>query len=151
MDSGYCFDYIWACWPCSTISLVNFTLWLIMSKLSLFPDLEFSTGNRRLGEISIPDHTKEALDSYFLKGYEPGGFLTSVLTNNLYGAVTSADLANRHAIYEIVKWLTTDPIVPVHSWGTKDHVSNWLSDTGGIRTKFVEKMEKEYIWETLKG
>ena len=122
-----------------------------MSKLSLFPDLEFSTGNRRLGEISIPDHTKEALDSYFLRGYEPGGFLTSVLSNNLYGAVTSADVANRHAIYEITRWLTTDPIVPVRSWGTKDHVSNWLDDVGGIRTKFVEKMEKEYIWETLKG
>ena len=119
-----------------------------MTKLSLFPE---DTISNQLGELVIPDHTKEALDSYFLKGYEPGGFLTSVLTNNLYGAVTSADIANRHAIYEIVKWLTTDPIVPIHSWGTKDHVSNWLDDVGGIRTKFVEKMEKEYIWETLKG
>lgn len=118
-----------------------------MKKLSLFPEDTIST---LLGELVIPDHTKEALDSYFLKGYEPGGFLTSVLTNNLYGAVTSADTANRHAIYEIVKWLTTDPIVPIHSWGTKEHVSNWLDDVGGIRTKFVEKMEKEYIWETLK-
>ena len=119
-----------------------------MTKLSLFPE---DTISNQLGELVIPDHTKEALDSYFLKGYEPGGFLTSVLTNNLYGAVTSADIANRHAIYEIVKWLTTDPIVPIHSWGTKDHVSNWLDDVGGIRTKFVDKMEKEYIWETLKG
>jgi len=120
-----------------------------MSKLSLFPGLDEK--GRRLGEIRIPTHTMEALDDYFLRGYEPGRFIVSILTNNLYGAVTSADLANRHAIYEIVKWLTTDPIVPIHSWGTKDHVSNWLSDTGGIRTKFVEKMEKEYIWETLKG
>ena len=119
-----------------------------MAKLSLFPE---DTISNRLGELVIPSHTKEALDSYFLKGYEPGGFLMSILTNNLYGAVTSADVANRHAIWEIVKWLTTDPIVPIHSWGTKEHVSNWLDDVGGIRTKFVDKMEKEYIWETLKG
>jgi hypothetical protein len=119
-----------------------------MTKLSLFPE---DTISNRLGELVIPSHTKEALDSYFLKGYEPGGFLMSILTNNLYGAVTSADVANRHAIWEIVKWLTTDPIVPIHSWGTKDHVSNWLDDVGGIRTKFVEKIEKEYIWETLKA
>jgi hypothetical protein len=118
-------------------------------KLSLFPGRDEK--GRQIGKLSIPTHTMEALDDYFLRGYEPGSFLTGILTNNLYRAVGSADSANRHAIYEIVKWLTTDPMVPIHSWGTKDHVSNWLSDIGGIRAKFVEKMEKEYIWETLKG
>ena len=105
---------------------------------------------RRLGEISIPEHTLEALDDYFLRGYEPGGFLTSILTNNLYGAVGSADLANRHAIYEITKWLTTQRL-PSYSFGTSENVRNWLNDTDGIRTKFVEKIEKEYIWNTLKA
>ena len=119
-----------------------------MPKLTLFPADDMSN---MLGRLVIPTHTKKALDNYFLRGWEPGGFLTSILTNNLYGAVTSADIANRHAIWEIVTWLTTDPIVPVRSWGTKEHVSNWLDDVGGIRTKFVDKMEKEYIWETLKG
>jgi len=118
-------------------------------KLSLFPGLDDK--GRRLGEIRIPTHTMEALDNYFLKGYWPGGFLMSILTNDLYGAVGSADLANRHAIWEIVKWLTTDPIVPEHSWGTQHWVNWWLTDTEKIRTKFVEKIEKEYIWETLKG
>ena len=118
-----------------------------MTKLSLFPADDMSN---MLGRLVIPTHTKEALDSYFLRGYEPGGFLISILTNNLYGAVTSADIANRHAIWEIVTWLATHTIVPPRSWGTKDHVSNWLNDVGSIRTKFVNKMEKEYIWETLK-
>jgi len=120
-----------------------------MTKLSLFPGLDEK--GRRLGEIRIPTHTMEALDNYFLRGYEPGGFIVSILTNNLYGAVNSADVANRHAIWEIVKWLTNDPIVPNYSWGHEKDVSNWLHDVGGIRTKFVVKMEKEYIWETLKG
>jgi len=119
-----------------------------MTKLTLF---EQDDTSNMLGRLVIPTHTKEALDNYFFRGYEPGGFITSILTNNLYGAVNSADIANRHAIWEIVTWLTTDPIVPIHSWGTKDHVSNWLDDVGGIRTKFIDKMEKEYIWETLKG
>ena len=121
---------------------------MIPEKLSLFSDMKFPS---KLGEISIPDHTKEALDNYFLKGYEPGWFLTSILTNDLYGAVRSADMQNRHAIYEIVKWLTTERNVPPGSWGTKDHVSNWLNDIGGVRTKFVDKLEKEYIWEALKA
>ena len=119
-----------------------------MSKLTLFPADHISN---QLGQLVIPTHTKEALDNYFLKGYEPGGFITSILTNNLYGAVNSADIANRHAIWEIVKWLTAEAEVPSASWGTKDHVSNWLHDSDGIRTKFVEKIEKEYIWKTLKG
>ena len=118
-----------------------------MSKLTLFPADHISN---QLGQLVIPTHTKEALDNYFLRGYEPGGFITSILTNNLYGAVNSADIANRHAIWEIVQWLTTDPMVPNYSWGAKEHVSNWLHDVDGIRTKFVEKIEKEYIWKTLK-
>ena len=119
-----------------------------MAKLTLFPGEEIK---RQLGELSIPQHTAEALDNYFLRGWEPGGFLTSVLTNNLYGAVNRADTANRHAIYEIVEWLTLEPIVPRNSWGHEKLVEGWLRDTDGIRTKFVDKMEKEYIWETLKG
>ena len=118
-----------------------------MSKLTLFPADHISN---QLGQLVIPTHTKEALDNYFLKGYEPGGFITSILTNNLYGAVNSADIANRHAIWEIVKWLTTDPIVPEHSWGTQHWVNWWLTDTEKVRTKFVENIEKEYIWKTLK-
>jgi hypothetical protein len=118
-----------------------------MSRLTLFPADHISN---QLGQLVIPTHTKEALDNYFLRGYEPGGFITSILTNNLYHAVASADLANRHAIWEITKWLTTDPIVPEHSWGTQHWVNWWLNDTEKVRTKFVEKIEKEYIWETLK-
>lgn len=118
-------------------------------KLSLFPGRDEK--GRRIGELSIPTHTMESLDSYFLKGYEPGGFLTGVLTNNLIGAVNSADSANRHAIYEIVKWLTTEAKVPRGSWGCAENVLDWLRDRNSIRTKWVDKMEKEYIWKTLKA
>ena len=119
-----------------------------MAKLTLFPDEETQ---RRLGELAIPKHTTEALDSYFLRGWEPGGFLTSILTNDLYGSIRSADYANKHVIYEIVQWLTLEPTVPKNSWGHAEHVSNWLRDVDGCRTKFVDMMEKEYIWKELKA
>ena len=119
-------------------------------KMSLFPGRD--SKGRRMGELSIPEHTMEALDNYFLRGYEPGSFLASVLTNNLYRAVGSADSANRHAIYEIVKWLThSDDVVPHNSFGTSEQVADWLNDNNNIRTKFVDKVEKEYIWNTLKA
>lgn len=119
-------------------------------KFSLFPDdRSVSAG---LGMVEIPEHTRAALDDYFLRGYQPGNFLTSVLTNNLYGAVGSADFNNRHAIYEITKWLIhNDGTIPHNSFGTTEKVTDWLRDTNSIRTNFVEKFEKEYIWKTLKA
>ena len=119
-----------------------------MAKLTLFPGEE---NKRLLGELSIPQHTVEALDSYFLRGWEPGGFLTSILTNELYGAVRSADYANKHVIYEIVQWLTLEPLVPKDSWGHEKLVECWLYDVDKRRTKFVDMMEKLLIWETLKA
>jgi hypothetical protein len=119
----------------------------MMVKLTLFPEEEKS---RLIGELAIPPHTTEALDSYFLRGWEPGGFITSILTNDLYGAVRSADFSNKHAIYEIVHWLTLEPIVPENSWGHEKLVECWLYDVDNRRTEFVDMMEKLLIWQTLK-
>jgi len=119
-----------------------------MAKLTLFSGEE---KKRLIGELAIPQHTVEALDNYFLRGWQPGGFLTSILTNDLYGAVRSADYANKHVIYEIVQWLTLEPIVPKDSWGHEKHVSNWLRDVDNRRTKFVDMIEKLLIWEELKA
>ena len=75
----------------------------------------------------------------------------SIDSTLLIGAVNSADSANRHAIYEIVKWLTTERNVPPKSWQCTENVVDWLHDKDGIRTKWVDKMEKEYIWKALKA
>ena len=121
----------------------------MVNKLSLFPDREYA--GHKLGALTIPAHTVKALDEYFLKGYQPGGFLTHVLTNNLYGAVNSADHANKHVIYELVKWLVTEAEVPSASWGCEENVKDWVDDVNNIRTKCVDKIEKAYIWKTLKA
>jgi len=121
----------------------------MINKLSLFPGRDEK--GRLLGALAIPAHTMKALDEYFIKGWSPGGFLTSIFTNNLYGAVNSADHANKHVIYEIVKWLVTEAEVPTSSWGCEKNIGDWLRDTNNIRTKWVDKFEKEYIWKTLKA
>jgi hypothetical protein len=118
-----------------------------MRKLSLFN--EVSQVERILGNLVVPEHTVEALDDYFIRGYRPGNFITCILTNNLYGAVASADFKNRHAIYEIVILLTNTSKVPSGSYGDIQAINNWINDFDKVRTTFSTKLEKEYIWKTL--
>ena len=47
---------------------------------------------------SIPDNTKGSLERYINRGIAPGNFLLSVLSNDLKGSMTRADLFNREAL-----------------------------------------------------
>jgi len=51
---------------------------------------------------------KETIDNYVSKGWEPGGFLLSVLANDLMGALGKADQQNRAAIFDITKYIYND-------------------------------------------
>ena len=53
----------------------------------------------------VPDHTRDALERYFLYGFEPGSFLKSVLCNDLYSSVARADTWNKQALADIVGWI----------------------------------------------
>lgn len=75
-------------------------------------------------ENRIPDHTKGALERYVIRGIGPGGFLTAVLSNDLKGACTRADIENRDALFSIVSWLMN--YAPSGCWGSKERVSDWL-------------------------
>lgn len=97
----------------------------------------------------VPMHTRESLERYFLYGLPPGGFLTHVLTNNLYGAVRSADYQNKEKMQSIVEWLTTR--APGNSYGCHESMNQWLGDADGCRTRYREQVEKEYTWRNLKG
>jgi hypothetical protein len=71
----------------------------------------------------VPEHTREALENYFIHGYQPGGFLTSVLANDLVGAVSRADSTNKRRIPEIVNWVVFN--APAGSWGSLEVVDSW--------------------------
>ena len=73
---------------------------------------------------SIPDNTKGSLERYINRGIAPGNFLLSVLSNDLKGSMTRADLFNREALYHIVAWLHN--YAPSGCWGSKERVSDWI-------------------------
>jgi hypothetical protein len=95
----------------------------------------------------VPEHTQEALERYFFLGLEPGGFLTSVLSNDLMGACTRSDHVNRENIVGIATWVLHS--APNESWGHLGAVANWCKDEGGCRTRWVEAFEKRMMWNEL--
>ena len=97
----------------------------------------------------IPTHTREAMERYFLYGLPPGGFLTALLTNNLYGAVSGADYQNITVLPDIVKWLLTK--APAGSYGNAEIMQSWMRDTDGYRKRYADQVEKGFVWRSLKG
>lgn len=94
----------------------------------------------------IPDHTREALMNYFNNCWEPGSFLMSVLTNDLYGAASRADHINREYLSNIVIWLINN--APYGSYGDRETVNNWL-DRGYYqqvyeKNRLVDILSKEH-------
>jgi hypothetical protein len=74
---------------------------------------------------NIPQHTEEALMNYFNHCWEPGSFLMSVLTNDLYGAASRADTVNRPELAKITVWVINN--APYGSYGDHETVKNWLN------------------------
>lgn len=96
----------------------------------------------------IPPHTQEAIENYLIRGYEPGGFVTAVLCNDLFSATGKADHVNRANLWCIVTWIANN--APSASFGDYERMRNWLDDRDGCRTAFAETITKKAMWETLK-
>ena len=95
------------------------------------------------------NYLDEALENYLMHGFEPGGFLTSVLANDLYLAVGRADHWNKKRLPEIVDAVTY--CVPDLAWGSYQRVKDWCKDKNGYRSAYAARKEKEYTWRVLKG
>ena len=73
----------------------------------------------------IPAKTKEAIDRYVNEKILPGGFLQSVLSNNLMGAFGGADDENRKALPEILAYVWNK--IPARCCGSPERVRNWVT------------------------
>lgn len=73
----------------------------------------------------IPELTKETLDRYVNDKVATGGFLYSVLTNDLFGAVGKADEGNSVALRAIVRYIYNE--LPASCWGSPAAVRDWLA------------------------
>ena len=71
----------------------------------------------------IPTGTLQAMKRWVEEACPTGGFLKAVLSNDLIGAVGSADSENVEAIVQIVTFLYNR--CPSACWGSREHVANW--------------------------
>ena len=95
------------------------------------------------------NYLDEALENYLMHGFEPGGFLTSVLANDLRLSVGRADHWNKNNLPSIVDAITY--CVPDLAWGSYQRVKDWCNDKNGYRSAYADRKEKEYMWRILKG
>lgn len=86
--------------------------------------------------------TKETLDNYVLHNFEPGGFCTAVLENNLMEAFGRADIQNRHDLFEICGYVYNE--LPSACHGSREKVVAWLKRS----PEEVERIGE--LWKKLK-
>ena len=90
----------------------------------------------------VPDHTREALERYFLYAFEPGSFVKAVLCNDLVSSVARADHFNKPAIAGIVEWIVNN--APDGSWGHEDYYKEWIA-----KGPAYQHFQKSITWEAL--
>jgi hypothetical protein len=71
----------------------------------------------------IPEHTRAALRRWVFCGIPPGGFLTAMLTNDLMGAIGSADSENIRAIPQIAMFIYNR--LPALAQGSRERMEQW--------------------------
>lgn len=71
----------------------------------------------------IFDDDRDALKRWVDEGIEPGGFLTAVLQNDLFGAFGKADIAHSQAMADIVKYIWWE--LPSECWGSEEKMARW--------------------------
>ena len=90
----------------------------------------------------LTEQSKESLYNYFVHGLEPGGFMTCVLSNDLYGAAGRADFVNIDLLGEYAKWLVNH--APYQSYGSPEIVQGWLN-----KNEYFRQFQKELVAERL--
>ena len=68
---------------------------------------------------------KAKLDSYAQQHTPVGGFLTALLTNNLFGAFGAADDTNVKLIHDYIRYIYNE--LPGKCWGNPEKVRAWLA------------------------
>ena len=76
-------------------------------------------------DLRIPPNIKQAIDDYVEHGYEPGGFTTAVLANDLMEAMKRADLDSRYNLFAIVYYVYMH--TPANCHGSYEIVRDWIA------------------------
>lgn len=93
---------------------------------------------------------------YFIMGFPPGGFFTSVLANDFANAMIRCDQHTHiESLKNLVHWLHSRPMYGI-AWGDYEIVNKWSRLNGNKRRKHLEAFgliypEKEEIILALKN
>jgi hypothetical protein len=85
----------------------------------------------------IPPTIMEGLNLYVEHGLRPGGFLTAVLCNDLFGAMAKADEMSARWLPALCTYIYNN--VPGLVWGSEGMVEAWI----GAKAEERKEMEKE--------
>ena len=88
----------------------------------------------------IPISTIESLAQYVDHRLPVGGFLSSVLSNNLVDAFARADHANRAILLELITYCHWE--IPSQCWGSQEKVRNWLKNDDTIGHTHAHKLSQ---------
>ena len=89
----------------------------------------------------IPERTKQTIDDYVNKFWEPGDFVRAVLENNLMEAFGRADIHNRAAMFEITCYVYNN--VPHNCHGSREIVNAWMARRFEKNEESVEQLESK--------
>lgn len=105
--------------------------------------LEYVPGRDTTAWRLVPEHIRGALDRYLMHGIAPGGFLQSVICNDLGGAVGRADRVNVARLADIVRFMQW--YAPADSWGSELTYLAWLERGGisGLGTQHARERQKD--------
>jgi hypothetical protein len=85
--------------------------------------------------IHVHQDCREALFHYLLFGLNPGGFLTAVLTNDLYRASTVCDFENARRLSFVARVVLH--ALPPESFGNDQIMNAWQARTDQERERIL--------------
>jgi len=74
--------------------------------------------------VHVPEHLREGLRLYIERGIPTGDFLKCVLENDLFGALSRADLNSRVGLHGLCSWIYN--YAPSACHGSPKKVKEWL-------------------------
>ena len=80
----------------------------------------------KMSEYGIPNYMHDAIIGYYENGWQPGGFLTELINNDLKEAIGRADDTNVHCLKAYVMWFYNQ--APIGTWGHSTAVSDYLKE-----------------------
>lgn len=102
---------------------------------------------RSLQEYDVVREYAEPIYNYFVYGFSPGGFFTSLLANDAAEAIMRSHPANTIAtLKSLIQWLENSGTRGT-VWGNYDIVDNWLRVTDSYRRAVLEYRGLVYTQE----